>query len=169
MRRYSIFHVPALSFFSKELYKDVGLYYRQVKAYMDNFETKILLYDDFSQNVLGLTAGVFEFLEVDPTFIPDVSVKYNVTGVPKNRYYYEFLGSLLRSSTVRSVFRPVVRVALPGEKRSKLYKHMRNLRTKDLVKPEMKPETREYLRNVFMADILKLQDLINRDLSHWLN
>ena len=42
------------------------------------------------------------------------------------------------------------------------------LGTINLEKPQMKPETREYLKNLFREDILKLQTLINRDLSHWL-
>jgi len=32
----------------------------------------------------------------------------------------------------------------------------------------MKPETRKYLKNLYREDILKLQDLIKRDLSNWL-
>ena len=32
----------------------------------------------------------------------------------------------------------------------------------------MKPETRAYLQQVFHEDILRLQDLIQKDLSHWL-
>jgi hypothetical protein len=42
------------------------------------------------------------------------------------------------------------------------------LDTINLEKPQMKPETREYLKNLYREDILKLQTLINRDLSHWL-
>jgi len=32
----------------------------------------------------------------------------------------------------------------------------------------MKPETREYLKNLYKEYILKLQDLIKSDLRHWL-
>jgi hypothetical protein len=42
------------------------------------------------------------------------------------------------------------------------------LDTINLEKPQMKPETREYLKGLFREDILKLQDIIKRDLSHWL-
>jgi hypothetical protein len=31
----------------------------------------------------------------------------------------------------------------------------------------MKSETREYLKNLYREDILKLQDLIKRDLGSW--
>ena len=37
-----------------------------------------------------------------------------------------------------------------------------------IVKPQMKPETREYLKEIYKEDILKLQELLKRDLSHWL-
>ncbi|GAJ07633.1 unnamed protein product, partial [marine sediment metagenome] len=38
-----------------------------------------------------------------------------------------------------------------------------------LRKPEMKAETRQYLIRIYRENILALQDLINTDLSDWLN
>ena len=37
-----------------------------------------------------------------------------------------------------------------------------------LKKPQMKPEIREYLKELYQEDVLKLQGLIKRDLTHWL-
>jgi len=145
-------------------YKGAGLYYRQVKAYIENFDrVKVALHDDLAEDALGLTQDMYEFLEVDRSFAPDTRTKYQVTGIPKSRFFYEFL------DVFQDVSKPIVRVILPKEKRSQWYKYLKALKVKTLVKPEMKPETREYLKNVFREDVLKLQDLLNRDLSHWLN
>jgi hypothetical protein len=145
-------------------YKEVGLYYRQVKAYIENFgRVKVALYDDLVEDALGLTQGIYEFLEVDRSFVPDVKTKYQMTGVPKSRFLYEFI------DVFRDMSNPIVRVMLPKGKRLWWYKYMKTLKVKTLVKPEMKPETREYLKNIFREDVLKLQDLLNRDLSHWLS
>jgi len=149
-----------------DFYKSVGLYYNQVKAFMENFEeVKVVLYDDLVQDALGLVGDLYEFLEVDLSFVPDISIIYAVTGVPKSRSFYKFLNVLARSSALRSM----AGVILPNEIRAKLLKDLKALKVKTLVKPEMKLETREYLKNVFREDILKLQDLLDRDLSHWLS
>jgi hypothetical protein len=150
-------------------YKDVGLYYKQVRGYMENFEVRVVLYDDLAEDALGLIRDTYEFLKVDPSFVPDVSARYGVTGVPKGRLFYELLSFITRSNDFRDMVRPIVSVMLPQEKRSKLLQDLKALRVRILVKPEMKPETRGYLENVFREDILKLQDLLDRDLSHWLN
>jgi hypothetical protein len=41
------------------------------------------------------------------------------------------------------------------------------INTVPLKYPNMNPETRQYLRNVFKDDIRELAILSNRDLSHW--
>ena len=42
------------------------------------------------------------------------------------------------------------------------------LRTKNLERVQMRPETWEYLKDLYREDILKVQALIKRDLSKWL-
>jgi hypothetical protein len=39
----------------------------------------------------------------------------------------------------------------------------------NLEKREMLPETRDQLKKIYHEDVLRLQDLIKRDLSQWLN
>ena len=144
-------------------YIKMGFYYKQVNAYIENFsQVKIYLYDDLKKDTLGLVKDMYEFLEVDSSFIPDVSIKYNVTGVPKNKFLHEFL---TKPNIFKSMIKPIVKVMLEKEKSVKL---VEDLKAKNLAKPGMKPETREYLKNIYCEDIIKFQDLINRDLTHWL-
>jgi hypothetical protein len=144
--------------------QDLGFYYKQVKAYRENFnEVIVVLYDDLTKDALGLVKDIYDFLEVEVSFVPNVSTRHYVSGVPRSRAFHDLV---MKPNVIRNMVRPVVRIMLPKEKRAKLLK---DLRVKNLVKPEMKPETREYLKTVYRKDILKLQDLINRDLSHWLN
>jgi hypothetical protein len=145
-------------------FKDLGFYYKQVKAYMENFSAvKIFLYDDLTREALGLMKDAYDFLEVDPSFVPDITVRHNISGVPKSRVFHGFLTG---PSVVRNAIKPIARALLSKEKRAKFLK---DLKVKNLAKPEMKPETREYLKNAYRDDILRLQDLIDRDLSHWLS
>jgi toxin YoeB len=50
---------------------------------------------------------------------------------------------------------------LKGNYKGTVYKY-------NLEKKEMNPETREKLKNIFCNDVMKLQELIKRDLSSWL-
>lgn len=144
-------------------YKDIGFYYNQVKAYLENFkQVRIYLYDDLKKDALALMKDIFIFLEVDCLFKPDINVLYNPSGIPINRFMYEFL---TKPHSVKNYIKPIVNPFLSAEKRGII---VEKLKREILKKPKMKPETRKYLINLYRDDILKLQDLINRDLSHWL-
>ena len=142
--------------------KESGMYYNQVKAYLENFnKVKVYLYDDLVKDPLGLAKDIYNFLEVDTTFVPDTTVKYNISGIPRSRLLQRFLK---KPNIVKTLLRPITRM-IPEQKRAKI---ISGLRYKNLEKPQMKPETQEYLKNFYREDILKLQKLINRDLSNWL-
>jgi len=141
----------------------MGFYYKQVKAYLENFsKVKIYLFDDLKKDALTLTKNIYDFLEVDSSFTPDISFTYNVTGIPKNKFIYVFL---TKPNLLKSFIKPIVTPFLSKKKRKIL---MQDLKIKNLEKPKMKPETHEYLKNLYREDISRLEDLINRDLSHWL-
>lgn len=145
-------------------YKDVGFYYKQVKAYIENFsQVKIYLCDDLKKDALLLIRDIYRFLEVDDSFVPDdLNKRYNISGVPKSRWLYEFLN---RPNSLRTALKPFISIILPKSKRQEL-KFL--ITEKNLKKTDMKTETREYLKGLYREDIIRLQELINRDLSHWL-
>ena len=145
-------------------YKDVGLYYRQVKAYLDSFQSvRVYLYDDLFKNTLSVIQDICEFLGVDNTFTPDVNEKYNVSLIPRSRWLHKFLTqpNLLKNA-VRAFLKPVI-----SDKQ--LAQLVENTKALNLYKPQMKEETRRYLAKLYQNDILKLQKLIDRDLTHWLS
>ena len=144
-------------------YISVGFYYHQVKAYLDNFtQVKIYLFDDLKKDALGLVKDVYGFLGVDTSFTPDVSLRYNVSGIPKNKFIHKFLKE---PNILKTIVKPAAKFLIPKDRRREV---IERIKMKNLQKPQMKPETREYLKNLYQEDILKLQDLIKRDLSSWL-
>ena len=100
---------------------------------------------------------IFRFLNIDDTFKPDTSYRPNVSGIPKNKRLHSFLG---KSNPLRTLIEPYA----PASFR----KAMINLKGRNLAQPPLSDEIRQQLIPVFREDILKLQDLINRDLSGWL-
>lgn len=145
-------------------YKDVGLYYSQVEAYLNAFgekNVKIYLYDDFKQNPLGVTKDVFKFLEVDESFVPDIAIKHNILEVAKNKSLQEFL--LDYDHPLKRPLRSVLLSIIGRENTERSVNYFKN---KNLMK--MKPKTRRYLAELYRDDILILQNLVKRDLSGWL-
>ena len=144
-------------------YTSIGFYYHQVKAYLEQFnQVKIVLFDDLKRDTLGLVKELYGFLGVTPSFVPDVRTRYNISGIPRNKLIHKFIRE---SNLLKSLVKPIVKSLIPYQERQRI---IAKIKTKNLQKPQMKPETREYLKNLYREDILKLQDLIKRDLSNWL-
>ena len=145
-------------------YTRVGFYHAQLQRYYDLFspsQIAVYTYDEFTADTPRVMREIFSFLGVDDTFVPDTSVRYNVSGDPKSRSIHNFL---TRPNTIKKFVKPLLPVLL-----------RRNLRAQALQwntvtgKRELSTETRRYLVELYREDIQKLEVLIQRDLSHWLN
>jgi hypothetical protein len=143
-------------------YRDLSLYYSQLKRYFDRFDRSqlhIVLYDDFRANPIKTLQETFSFLDVNPNFQPNISRQFNVSGLPKNKLIHKVIAEQnFLKSTIKSILPSRFRFNL-----KELY-YERNLS-----KPTISEETRLELIEIFREDILKTQDLIGRDLSAWLN
>lgn len=143
-------------------YTRAGFYYEQLQRYFNCFpssQIQIYLYEDLSKQRFNATLQhLCQFLEIDPSFTPDLSMRRNVTGVPKSRMLHHFLSE---THPIKDLLKPL----FPKKFRQQLGNHFKN---RNLAKPELTPEARQKLLPYFHDDILKLQDLIQRDLSTWL-
>jgi Sulfotransferase domain len=140
-------------------YRQKGFYYGQLKRYFEAFgrdQVKVYLYEeDLKDNPLGMLQDTFRYLGVDDAFVPDVSMKHNVSGVPKNK-------TLLSLARRLNTLTPTIRPYLPPGAR-------RYIKTRILAKPpQLSPEVRWQLVEEYREDILRLEELIQRDLSAWL-
>ncbi|MEJ7842586.1 MAG: sulfotransferase [Rubrobacter sp.] len=144
-------------------YKRAGFYVPQLTRYFEMFgreRVRVYLYEDLKEDPAGVVRDAFGHLGVDEGFVPDVSLRHNVSGVPKSRVLHGFLGS---SHPVKSAIKPFV----PEAARLRLVTLMRN---RNLSKPSpLSPEVRGRLVEEYREDVLRLQDLIQRDLSRWLD
>ena len=142
-------------------YKAVGFYFIQLKRYYELFDLeqiRVYLYEDFKEKPMELLCDIFRFLGVDDDFKPDVSLRFNVSGVPRNKVLHAFLS---KPHPVKSLLKPLIPVKL----RQRLVVTLQN---RNLAKPELPAAVRKELVDLYREDILKLQALIKRDLSHWL-
>lgn len=143
-------------------YRRMGLYYTQLKRYFDTFDAAqiyVVLYDEFSARPLDVMQELFRFLEVDDQFEPDVSARLNVSLVPRNPAYHWLIA---RQNPLKAAFKAV----LPPDLRQRA---KARLLAPNLTKPApLAPEVRRQLIDIFRPEILRLQDLLGRDLSPWL-
>lgn len=142
-------------------YQRKGFYYEQLQPYFERFDRaqiKIYLYEDLHTQAAGVLRDIFSFLGVDKSYVPDVSARLNVSGVPKSKISQTVVTGI---NAVNPIFKRVLPARLRGVRES--------IRNKVLDEaPPMPAEAREYLVELYREDVLKLQDLINRDLSGWL-
>jgi hypothetical protein len=144
-------------------YANLGFYARQLRRYYDLFPARqiaIYLYDDFKAWPETLLPQIFRFLGVDEGVTLDTSLKYNASGKTKWPGLHSFL---IRPNRAKDVVRPL----LPRFLRRRLGMQIKqwNIET---VKPQMPAEAHDYLSRLYEPEILELQSLIGRDLSHWL-
>ena len=140
------------------LYLEMGLYFEQVKRYMDVFPTgqlKIFLYDDFKKNPDKVMQELFSFLGVRPVAGP-FKEKFNEAREPVNS---RLLYLLSKSGLKKKVFHTI---PLPLQKKVKdLF--FRNSPVRQMAKAD-----RQYLKGFYEDDVKKLEKLLGRDLKNWL-
>jgi len=145
-------------------YLRMGLYHEQLERYFDRFpreQIKIYLQEDLKSDPLGVLRDLFRFLNVDDAFVPDTSIEYNVSGIPKNRALHLLLRKMRKA-------RPFVEPLLPDRQRRRILRVASNVHNRNLTKPRLSPEMRERLIEAYREDTSKLERLIKRDLSAWL-
>ena len=152
-------------------YKQRGFYYHQLRGYyeiFDHSQIKVFLYDEFIANPIEVMQRIFRFLKIDESFVPDMSQKHNVSCVPVVMSESRLLDFLLNTSNpirsaVNRLFSPPValkfrRLILAGTSRKfrpRQYEPMPRCKRRQLI-------------DEYKADIFRLQELIKKDLSHWL-
>ena len=138
---------------------EVGLYYEQVKRYLERFprdRIRIYWYEQDWRQPWRLMADLFAFLGVDPKFQPDISRRSLERRAPR----WPALSYFLKRYNVWYPLRALVPSGFTGSLRKVVFR-----RAKSLV---LDPRDRRYLVDYYREDILQLERLLDRDLSGWL-
>lgn len=138
-------------------YISLGLYGEQVKRYIDIFgkdRVKIYLQDDLKNNPSNIILDIYDFLGVDSNYQPEVSKRYNVFSMPRNKIVCKIYKSSLR---------PLISSVLPQRMKEKII----DILFIKKQRPQMSDETRRYLHGIYRDDIANLEKLIGIDLNSW--
>ena len=141
------------------------MYYKHLKRYYALFPKKkifVSLLEDLETNANKVMPGIFHFLEVDDTFLPDTASIYNIA---EAKSHNKMLMYLRRNKTLMQC----VRRALPKNVIEAVYRRRKKgvvTKTNHAI-TQIPPETRMQLNKYFQDDISQLEELIDRDLSIW--
>lgn len=143
-------------------YTKVGMYSQQIKRYLNYFEPeqlKILFYDDFRENPVGVMTEIYQFLGVDDSFVLNIQRRKNEGYLPKNKLVHKFL---FTSNPLKSFLEKI----LPRSLYKKLIENLKKWNSRPI--PPLPIALRKSLNEVFREDITELQKIVNRELS-WLD
>lgn len=140
-------------------YIDYGFYYNQIKSYKDTFDqVRVYLFENLEVNSKQLVHDLLEFLGVDSSFNIETSLKHNVSVGDKNK----LLGKLIYK---QNLLKELIKKFLPAGARTSI----RNKILESFAhKSQLEGSNRKLLKEIYREDILKLQDLIHKDLTQWL-
>lgn len=150
-------------------YVQRSLYYQQVRGYLDYFpqdQFKILVFDDLKKNPQDFIKDAYNFLGVNQDFTPATLYRSENARKPPPRHMNIY--GPLRSAYMSLVHRnPEVEVFVHKLKRQGhlnfFYTLMRGGEY-----PKLTAEAQRTLADFFHEDVMQLSNLLNRDLSHWL-
>lgn len=120
----------------------------------------VFLQDDLRASPERMMAELYGFLGVDPTFLPDVSRRYNLgQGLPRS-------GGVQRLVFRQSPAKRLAQRVVPEVARRAVSRIL--LRLNQSNRQQLSPAERRTFTAVYRNDIQRLERLLDRDLSAWL-
>lgn len=143
------------------LYKEIGLYHDQVKRYLDIFgreQVKIIIYEEFVKDTGKHLSDICTFLNINTTCIDSIDYNkvYNSYVVPKGRMSKFILKYKNKFGLSKLLVPKFLREYLNNK-----------ILFKEEKKPALKLQDKLYLNKIFSSDIIKLENLLQKDLNVW--
>lgn len=141
-------------------YLQGGFYYKQVKRYYQQFapdNIKLILWEDLNRNPHAVCADIFNFLQVNTEFVPDLS-RANQSRLPRSKF-------MNRCLFKNRQLKRRVREVLPKPVYESISRPLKGVFYTE--KESLEPSIRKQLSDIYREDINKLEGLVSIDLSHW--
>ena len=141
-------------------YKELGLYYKQVKSYLDGVKNvHIIIYDDYQNDFQNEINKVFDFLKIESVSI-NAEKKHMVGGWQwKNK---RIKNLMMKKNPVKSALKFLIPFK---DLRENIRTKIQNRNTSEV--PEICKDDREMLRKFYKENVKQLSVLLERNLNHW--
>jgi hypothetical protein len=143
-------------------YRGMSLYGEQIERYFSIFQKRqfrFYLFEDLVSDPHGLLADIFRFLGVDDRVRIHLPERNNPSGIPRHRSIHDFFS---RPNFLKTQLKKII------PERVQFLLLARFFRWSYVEKPALTEDIRGRMLEMFREDILRTQDLIQRDLSAWL-
>lgn len=149
-------------FFPDYLYYTTGLYFQQIKRYYDIFgenNVRVYLFDDLVNDPRALIRDIYDFLGVDSSFVPNLKA-YNPGIKPRSVLFQYWLRTKARHSLILRF--------LPSAYSWRIQTMLMRLNLRIGTRPKMNLATLRTLQERYGPNIINLMQLLDRDVSHWI-
>ena len=151
-------------------YKRSGLYFYIIEQYLKYFpkeNLKVILLEDLESSVIKTCNDIFEFLNLKKFNVTKLEDDFiNKATLPTNKFIQWFMNKPSRTLNLMSYF---LKYTIGTDKKAKLHEFIDKKTLKTFEYPPMKESNFEYQVKYFENDIKQLENILNRDLSHWIN
>ena len=140
---------------------------------VDNERISIFLFDHLKKDPLAFMREVYSFLGVNDNFIPKVAKKYNVSYYPRTLWIKKIFGLYSDKRQKKATNPPLafLKKLIPLQGQLWCYRNILlplDKRFNSSSSPPLTLEMRIRLLDFFREDIFQVQDLIQENLSSWL-
>jgi hypothetical protein len=142
-------------------YKELGMYYKQVKSYLNGIKNvHIIIYDDYQNDSQKEMKKVFDFLGLNIINI-DSEKRHMVGGWQWKDKKTKKL--MMKKNLLKSVFK----IIIPFKSlRKNIRTEIQDRNTSRV--PEICKDDREMLKEFYKEDVNQLSVLLGRDLNYWI-
>lgn len=146
-----------------------GFYFKHLSKFYDIFpkeNIRVYLYDDFKTNPNSILQDIFRFVGVNDKVIVDTDIVVNKSGKMKNNLFNMLLGQKGMLVNLTKAIFPKLHERVKRNKN--VIKYINKARNKHIISMTMDHEMRNKITNeIYHDDIVKLGELLDRDLSTW--
>lgn len=141
-------------------YLTYGQYSEQVRAYQQNFpDVRVLVSDDLAADPSHVVRDCLEFLGVDSGTPIDTGFRANVSGAPRHK---RLAALVIDDNPIKRLIKPFLSDAMRQRLRTAVL-------SRSLRRQPMSESAASLLRDYYKEEVTALSDLLERDLSGWLD
>jgi hypothetical protein len=150
-----------------EFFVGMSLYSKKlplIYTYFPKEQVKIIRFEELKNNAGEICRDIFGWMNLDTEFVPDTTVRHNVTTATRSNTYGKILQRFLSDS---NPVKKAARVFLPGRMDYKVGEAMRKLNTTGKKNEPIPQDVMEDMLNFFRPYNDELSSLTGYDFSAW--
>lgn len=144
---------------------ELGLYANHLRTIYDFFpkeQVRVVLFEDLKKRPEVVCKEIFNWLQVDDSFVPSLSKKHNVSAKPKSKMLATTLNRLRKR---RNIVNRLLRLVLPNRLYSRVGNYLMEFNKSEKREKPITQEMIQYLQRFYSPHNAELYELTGIDFS----